>query len=71
MLIQYASDDDMINSGWPAYVAALKANNVGYEMHMYPNTMHGFHNDSTPRYVEAAADLAWERTIAHFSEHLR
>ena len=71
MLIQYASDDNRINAGWPDYEEALKANNVDYEMHMYPNTMHGFHNDSTPRHVEAAANLAWERTIAHFNHHLR
>ncbi len=71
MMIQYASDDDRINSAWPAYEEALQANNVDYEMHTYPNTMHGFHNDSTPRFVESQANLAWERTIAHFNEHLR
>ena len=57
LLIHYASNDERINAGWPAYEAALKANKVRYEMHMYPNTQHGFHNDTTPRYDEAAAKL--------------
>src|SRR5213594_212921 len=70
LLIQYAENDYRINSLWPAYETALKANNVQYEMHMYPGTQHGFHNNSTPRYNEAAAKLAWERTIAFFKKHL-
>ena len=57
--------------GWPAYEEPLKANGKNYEMHMYPDTQHGFHNDTTPRYEEAAATLAWDRTIAFFNEHLR
>jgi carboxymethylenebutenolidase len=50
---------------WPNYEAALKSNNVKYEAYIYPNTNHGFHNDTTPRFDEAAAKLAWQRTIDH------
>ena len=71
LLIQYAEKDDRINAGWPAYEAALKAANVPYTMHMYPGTQHGFNNDTTPRYDEAAAKLAWQRTIEFFNKHLR
>ncbi len=71
LLIHYASNDERINAGWPAYETALKANKVRYEMHMYPNTEHGFHNDTTPRYDEAAAKLAWQRTVDFFNKHLR
>src|SRR5712692_598975 len=63
LLIQYAETDERINALWPAYEAALKAAGVQYEMHMYPGTQHGFHNNSTPRYHEPSAKLAWERTI--------
>jgi len=70
LLIQYAENDDRINSLWPAYESALKAANVQYEMHMYPGTQHGFHNNSTPRYHEPSAKLAWERTIGFFKKHL-
>jgi carboxymethylenebutenolidase len=55
---------------WPAFEAALKSSGVKHEMHMYPGTQHGFHNNSTPRYQEVAAKLAWERTIAFFKKHL-
>lgn len=71
LLIQYASNDEGINAGWPAYEAALKANGVKYEMHMYPGTEHGFHNDTTPRYNEAAAKLAWQRTVDFFNKNVR
>jgi carboxymethylenebutenolidase len=71
LLIQYAGLDDQLNAQWPAFEAALKANGVKYQMFMYPNTNHGFHNDTTPRYDEAAAKLAWSRTIAFFNENLR
>jgi dienelactone hydrolase len=54
-----------------AFEQALKANKVRYEMHMYPNTQHAFHNDTTPRYDEAAAKLAWQRTVDFFNKHLR
>ena len=70
LLIQYAETDERINALWPAYETALKASGAQYEMHMYPGTQHGFHNNSTPRYNEAAAKLAWERTIAYFKKHL-
>ncbi len=70
LLIQYAESDERINAMWPAFEAALKANGVPHEMHMYPGTQHGFHNNSTPRYQEVAAKLAWERTIAFFKKHL-
>jgi len=71
LLIHYAGNDDRINAGWPAWETALKANNVKYEMFMYPGTQHGFHNDSTPRYDEAAAKLAWSRTVAFFKANLK
>jgi carboxymethylenebutenolidase len=70
-LIHYAETDERINAGWPAFETALKANKIGYEMHMYPGTQHGFHNFSTPRYNEAAAKLAWQRTIDFFNKMLK
>jgi len=71
LLIHYAGLDDRINAGWPAWEAALKANHIKYQAYIYPNTNHGFHNDTTPRYDEAAAKLAWSRTIAFFKENLK
>jgi carboxymethylenebutenolidase len=71
LLIHYASDDPRINDGWPAYETALKANNARYEMYMYPKTQHGFHNDTTPRYDEAAAKLSWQRTVDFFNKNVR
>lgn len=70
LMIQAAENDDRINAQWPDFEAALKANNVDYERHLYPGTGHGFHNNSTKRYNEEAANLAWERTIAFFKQHL-
>ncbi|UGA51386.1 MULTISPECIES: YghX family hydrolase [Dickeya] len=70
LLLHYAERDDNINAGWPAYESALKAANKTYEAYVYPGTNHGFHNDSTPRYDKAAADLAWNRTIAWFRRYL-
>lgn len=70
LLIHYAEDDPRINAMRPDFEAALQANGVTYQIHSYPGTRHGFHNNSTPRYDEAAADLAWERTMAFFKEHL-
>ena len=70
MQIHYADNDERINAMWPAYENALKAHGVAFEMHRYPGTQHGFHNNSTPRYQEAAANLAWERTIAFFRKHV-
>lgn len=71
LLIHYAGLDQRINAGWPAFEAALKANGVTYEAHIYEGANHGFHNDTTPRYDEAAAKLAWERTLAWFNRYLR
>lgn len=71
LLIHYASDDEGVNKGWPDYEAALKANKVRYTAHIYPNTLHGFHNDTTPRYDEAAAKLSWQRTLDFFNQELR
>jgi len=70
LMIQYAESDERINAMWPEYEAALKAAGVRHEMHSYPGTLHGFHNNSTPRYHEASAKLAWERTVAFFRKHL-
>ena len=71
LMIHYAGLDERINAGWPAYEAALKENKVRYEMFMYANTNHGFHNDTTPRYDEAAAKLAWQRTLDFFNKNVR
>ena len=70
LLLHYAELDERINAGWPAYEAALQDHNKDYTAHIYPGVNHGFHNDTTPRYDEAAATLAWERTIAFFNTHL-
>ncbi|RPJ45753.1 MAG: dienelactone hydrolase family protein [Betaproteobacteria bacterium] len=71
LLIHYAGLDEGINKGWPAYEAALQANKVRYTMHMYDGVNHGFHNDTTPRYDEAAAKLSWQRTLEFLNRHLR
>jgi carboxymethylenebutenolidase len=71
LLIHYAENDKRINDMWPAYEAGLKAAGVAYTMHMYPGTQHGFNNNTTPRYDEAAAKLAWQRTLDFFNTHLR
>ncbi len=71
LLIHYAENDDRINAGWPAYETALKAANVQYTMYKYPGTQHGFNNDTTPRYDQAAAKLAWQRTVDFFNKELR
>lgn len=70
LLFHFAETDPNINATWPAYEEALKAAGKTYEAHNYPGTNHGFHNDSTPRYDEAAAKLAWDRTIAWFRHYL-
>ncbi|GHD47287.1 dienelactone hydrolase [Thalassobaculum fulvum] len=70
LLLHYAELDERINAGWPAYEAALKANGKTYTAHIYPGVNHGFHNDTTPRYDEAAAKLAWSRTLEFFARHL-
>lgn len=71
LLVHYAGLDTRINAGWAAYEAALKANGATYTMHMYDGANHGFHNDTTPRYDEAAAKLAWQRTLDFFNKYLR
>lgn len=70
LLLHYAELDTRINEGWPAYEEALKKAGKTYEAYIYPGVNHGFHNDSTPRYDKAAADLAWSRTIAWFNKYL-
>ena len=70
LLIHYAENDPRIDEMWPAYEQALKSAGARYEMHIYPGTQHGFHNDSTPRYNEVAAKLAWDRTVSHFKKYL-
>ena len=71
LLIQLAELDGRVNSTWPEYESDLEANNVEFTMHMYPQANHGFHNDSTSRYNEEMAELAWKRTLEFFDEHLR
>jgi carboxymethylenebutenolidase len=71
LLIHYAGLDQRVNAGWPAYETALKANHVSYQEYVYENVNHGFHNDTTPRYDEAAAKLAWQRTVDFFNKNLR
>lgn len=71
LLIHFASEDERINAGWPEYEAALKAAGKSYTAYIYPKTQHGFNNDTTPRFDEAAAKLAWTRTVEFFNKHLR
>src|SRR6266478_2036639 len=71
LLIHYAGLDTRINGGWPAYEEALKANHVTYTAYVYEGANHGFHNDTTPRYDQAAAKLAWQRTLDFFNKYLR
>jgi carboxymethylenebutenolidase len=71
LMLHYASLDTRITGGWPAYEAALKANGKKYQAFIYENVNHGFHNDTTPRYDKAAAELAWSRTIDFFKEYLK
>jgi carboxymethylenebutenolidase len=71
LLLNFAEMDPNVNDRWPPYEAALKANGVKYEAYVYPGTNHGFHNDTTPRYDEAAAKLAWQRTVDHFNKTLK
>jgi carboxymethylenebutenolidase len=70
LLLHYAGNDERVNEGWPAYEEALQAQGKTYAAHVYPGTQHGFHNDSTPRYDEAAAALAWQRTVDWFKRYL-
>lgn len=70
LLLHYGELDERVNAGWPAYEAALKEHGKTYAAHIYEGANHGFHNDSTPRYDEKMAKLAWDRTVAFFGEHL-
>jgi carboxymethylenebutenolidase len=71
LLIHYAENDERINAGWPVWEAALKASGVNYQVFIYPGAQHGFNNDTTPRYDEVSAKLAWSRTLAFFNKNLR
>ena len=71
LLLHYAGLDTRVNKGWPDYEAALKANGVTYTAQIYEGANHGFHNDTAPRYDQAAATLAWQRTIDFFNQTLR
>lgn len=71
LLIQYAALDTRVNEGWPAYETILKQNKVDYTAYIYPDVNHGFHNNTTPRYDEKAATLAWTRTIDFFKKNLK
>ena len=71
MAVRIPGLDTRVNEGWPAYEAALKANNKEYTAFIYPNVNHGFNNDTTPRYDKTAAELAWQRTIDFFKEKLQ
>ena len=71
LLIQYAGLDTRVNAGWPAYEEALKANHKEYKTYIYPDVNHGFHNDTTPRYDDGAAKLAWRRTLDFLNKYLR
>ncbi len=71
LLLHYAGADERINAGWPKYEEALRAAGVRYQAHVYPGVQHGFNNDTTPRYDEAAAKLAWQRTVDFFNQNLR
>ena len=70
ILLHYGELDERVNAGWPAYKEALDANGKTYEAYIYEGANHGFHNDSTPRYDEEAAELAWSRTLEWFRTHL-
>ncbi len=71
LMLQYAGLDKRVNEGWPAYEEALKVNKIDHIAHFYPEVNHGFHNNTTPRYDEDAAQLAWKRTISFFNDKLK
>jgi len=70
LLLQYGELDKRVNAGWKDFEKVLKANEIEYKAHFYANANHGFHNNTTPRYDQAAADLSWERTLAFFKKYL-
>jgi carboxymethylenebutenolidase len=71
LMAHYASEDERITSGWPAFDKVLTEHHVEHVGYIYPNTQHGFHNDTTPRYDEPAAKLSWQRTLDFFQKHLK
>jgi carboxymethylenebutenolidase len=71
LLVQFAENDPRVNASWPPYKEALEKAGATFEAHTYPGTSHGFNNDTTPRYDEKQAKIAWDRTIAFFNRHLR
>ena len=71
LMLHHAGLDERVNAGWPDFEAALKANNMSYANYVYPDVNHGFHNDTTPRFDEESAALAWQRTVEHFNTHLK
>lgn len=71
LLLQYGELDKRVNAGWEAFEKILKENNIAYEVYFYPNANHGFHNNTTPRYDKAAAELSWERTMVFFDKYLK
>jgi carboxymethylenebutenolidase len=71
LLIHFAENDERVNASWPPYEQALKVANIPYQAYIYPGTQHGFNNDTTPRFDEDAAKLAWSRSISFFNTHLR
>ena len=71
LLLQYGELDKRVNEGWPDFETVLKENNIEHTAHFYPNVNHGFHNNTTPRFDKAAADLSWKRTITFFNKHLK
>ena len=71
IMVHNAGLDKRVNAGWPAYEKALKENNKEYQAFVYPDVNHGFHNNTTPRYDEPAADLSWSRTISFFNKKLK
>ena len=71
LLLQYGELDTRVNTGWPAFEEILKANNIEYTAYIYPEVNHGFHNNTTPRFDKAAANLSWKRTIDFFNKHLK
>jgi carboxymethylenebutenolidase len=71
LMLHHAGLDERVNAGWPDFEKALKANDLDYVNYAYPDTNHGFHNDTTPRFDEESAALAWQRTVEHFTTHLK
>ena len=71
LMLHHAGLDERVNAGWPSFEKALKANNLDYTNYVYPDVNHGFHNDTTPRFDEESAALAWQRTVDHFKTHLK